>query len=471
MDERAAISPSLPRPCPTESYWQDSPASISNLRTTAILPLDVSIIIIGSGITGAFLAYHLLDQPFPPSVVMLEARTASSGASGRNGGHTKHASYRSFLDNLQLQGEDEAAKIIRFEYNCMTAVHAFAREHDIECDSWEGDTVDVFYDEGQWIKAKKAVDEIKRVLGPNDPASRYEFWTSSETEEKFLTQGALGALTYRAGSLSAYKLVIGVLKLALEKGLNLQTETPALKLVKHDANKADNIRWTVQTPRGSIHAEKVLLATNGFTAYLYPSLQRIIIPWRGHVTAQRPGKGISQTVHPGTYSFIHQKGYEYMIFRPMGSRFGGDLVLGGGLTKATQEGLHELGTTDDTTTDPIIIDYLQNCTPGFFGSNWGSDASEGRLRKAWTGIMSLSADKFPFVGRLQEGLYIAASFQGSGMVLCLSSATALVKMISKGTEEGERWLPKAFCTSEKRMTQRFGTKSQTPETMEASPQQ
>lgn len=384
---------------------------------------------------------------------MLEARTASSGATGRNGGHTKHASYRSFLDNLHLHGQDEAAKIVRFEHDCMTAVHAFAREHGIECDSWEGDTVDIFYDEGQWIKAKKAVAEMQRILEPNEPASRYSFWNAIETEKRFMTKGAWGAVSYRAGSLSAYKLVIGVLKLALEKGLNLQTETPALRLRRHEEDK---VRWIVQTPRGDIQAKNVLLATNGYTAYLYPPLQGIIVPWRGHMAAQRPGSCISQTVHPGTYSFIHEKGYEYMIFCPPGSKFVGDVVLGGGLTKAIHEGLYELGTTDDTTTDPIIMDYLRNCSVDFFGSNWGTDDREGRLRKAWTGIMGLSADNFPFVGRLpEEGLYIAASFQGSGMVLCFSSAKALIQMMDNRDEELKKWFPKAFSPSKERMKQRF----------------
>lgn len=398
---------------------------------------------------------------------MLEARTASSGATGRNGGHTKHASYRSFLDNLQLHGQDEAAKIVRFEHGCMRAVHAFAREHGIECDSWEGDTVDIFYDEGQLIKAKEAVSEIQRVVGTNDPASRYEFWDGIETEKKFLTKDAWGSVSYRAGSLNPYKLVIGVLKLALQNGLNLQTETPALKLRKHGEDK---VTWIVQTPRGNVQAEKVLLATNGYTAHLYPPLQGVIVPWRGHMTAQRPGSRISQTVHPGSYSFIHEKGYEYMIFRPPGSKYAGDVALGGGLTKATHGGLYELGTTDDTTTDPVIINYLQKCSEDFFTSNWGSDDGEGRLRRAWTGIMALSADNFPFVGRLpEEGLYIAASFQGSGMVLCFSSARALVQIMDNRDKDLSNWFPEAFRTTEQRMIQRFSkkTNTQTPARMEA----
>jgi glycine/D-amino acid oxidase-like deaminating enzyme len=51
-----------------------------------IFPGDVDIVIIGSGLTGALIAYHLLSRPGPQlSILMLEARTAASGATGRNG--------------------------------------------------------------------------------------------------------------------------------------------------------------------------------------------------------------------------------------------------------------------------------------------------------------------------------------------------------------------------------------------------
>lgn len=76
------------------------------------------------------------------------------------------------------------------------------------------------------------------------------------------------------------------------------------------------------------------------------------------MTAQRPGSRISQADHPGTYSLIYEKGFDYMIVRPHGSKFAGDMVLSGSLTKAIHEGVYELGTTTDTMTDPVIINYL-----------------------------------------------------------------------------------------------------------------
>jgi hypothetical protein len=85
MDERAKIPVSLPHPNPTTSYWQDPPDAIANHRTTPDLPSSADTVIIGSGITGAAVAWNLLQSQNPGSILMLEARQACSGATGRNG--------------------------------------------------------------------------------------------------------------------------------------------------------------------------------------------------------------------------------------------------------------------------------------------------------------------------------------------------------------------------------------------------
>lgn len=135
-----------------------------------------------------------------------------------------------------------------------------------------------------------------------------------------------------------------------------------------------------------------------------------------------------------------------------------DIAIGGGLTKAAAGGLYEFGTIDDTILDPVIIDFLRDSAAGYFGSNWGNDNPEGRVHYAWTGIMGYSADGFPLIGQIpnEDGLYLAASFQGLGMVLCFSSAKALVRMMTdKNETQLGNWFPTAFRMTEDRMNRRF----------------
>lgn len=236
MDERAAIPVTLPGPNPTTSYWQDPPdAELADYVSSSSLPEIADVVIIGSGITGSSIAWNLLQNSNHGRILLLEARQTCSGATGRNGGHTKAASYRSFLSNAAELGTTEAVKIARLEYANILSVHKFAKEHEIECDSWQGDTVDVVYDQAQWDEAHTAIEAMREAM-PSDQdlktVSRYRFWTKEEAREHWGVKGVefVGAVSYEAGSLSAYKFVVGLLKLCLPLGLQLYTNTPAASI-------------------------------------------------------------------------------------------------------------------------------------------------------------------------------------------------------------------------------------------------
>ncbi len=365
------------------------------------------------------------------------------------------------MDNYHSQGEAEAIKIARLEYNCMVAVHDFIKKHQIDCDGRRLRTVDIVYDPGQWHQAHDSVALMRKLMGENDPVAKYTFWDATETAERFLTPGAIGAISYEAGSLSAYKLVIGILRLALRKGLNMQCNTPATSLSRRGSI------WTVDTPRGAVTASKVVLATNGYTAHLYPKLQGVIVPLRGFVTAHRPGQAMPKDGLSHTYSFIYKEGYEYMIPRPQGTKFAGDIVMGGGLTKCADHGLGEYGNSDDTVMNRETLEYLKGTTKEFFGQNWGEDNPEGRVRSAWSGVMGFSGDGYPLIGPIpgEEGLLIAAAFQGHGMVNCFLCADALTQMLlEKSDDDLDSWFPKAYKMDKGRFQAKFRSMLHSPET-------
>jgi hypothetical protein len=87
MDDRVAIPVTLPQPNPTISYWQDPPdAEIADYLSAESTPETADTVIIGSGITGTSIAHGILNgKTTAGKIVMLEARQACSGATGRNG--------------------------------------------------------------------------------------------------------------------------------------------------------------------------------------------------------------------------------------------------------------------------------------------------------------------------------------------------------------------------------------------------
>ena len=80
----------FPVPNAVPSYWRKAVASIDNHRSTETLPVTSDVVIIGAGYVGASIAHHLIEESggcggAVPSIVILEAREACSGATGRNG--------------------------------------------------------------------------------------------------------------------------------------------------------------------------------------------------------------------------------------------------------------------------------------------------------------------------------------------------------------------------------------------------
>ena len=78
--------PSYPNPDSTLPFWRTEPHELDNHRSSDKLPTECDVVIIGAGYAGIATAYHLYDDnPSPPSIVLLEARQACSGATARNG--------------------------------------------------------------------------------------------------------------------------------------------------------------------------------------------------------------------------------------------------------------------------------------------------------------------------------------------------------------------------------------------------
>ena len=126
---------------PSKSFWHSEPSPLLTAhRTTRELPKTADVVIIGSGMTGASVAHHLLnDDPTSEarngkakedySVVMLEAREACWGATGRV---CFQSSTRIFL-YVCLQGAN--SRLLQNGGHCQPAL--FVHPHDPSIGNFE----------------------------------------------------------------------------------------------------------------------------------------------------------------------------------------------------------------------------------------------------------------------------------------------------------------------------------------------
>ncbi|USP76171.1 uncharacterized protein yc1106_03445 [Curvularia clavata] len=478
MEQRASIPVLPPIANPLPSYWHNPKSPLANViepeTDKPTTPYDYAII--GSGISGAMIAHNLLQMQPNARVVMIEAREICSGATGRNGGHTKAASYRTYMHHMQEFGKQEALKIARLEYANIIETHRMAEAMGIDCESKLCNTVDLVYDKSTFeldkivIQALRAdAEEHERQVGK---AAWYEVHEDlADVQKKFFAapensnptiegeEKLHGAIEYVAGRVHGYRFVTGVLSECVKKGLQLCTNTTVDSIQPSQRGDEESIaRWDVISKHNTITAEHVIVATNGYTPYILKALQGAIVPMRGQITVQRPGSATQLPAPlPTTYSFIGRNGYEYMIPRPL-SDGGQHIVIGGGLNRLPNGGASEYGIVDDGSLNPTISKYLRETLKGYHGTeNWGekSDAEAAdRVVQEWTGIMGATADGQPFVGEVpgEKGLWVSAGFNGHGMVLCLKSAEALVKMIEAGGTHGKpEWFPDSFLITKERL--------------------
>ena len=433
--------PGFPHTHPTESYWQLPPHAIANRRTTPELPISTTFdyVIVGSGISGAATAYKLLSRDPRLSILMLEARTAASGASGRNGGFCRVGRWLEFKQYYDTFGEDEALRFERLEEGNVQDMADFVREHDVDCDFQDLETADVYFSEEGWagtLEVKRFREEVQQRKPDIKARMKLEVRHGAEASEYLGIPNIVGCVTFPAHTQNPYLLVCRMLELSLEKGLNLQTNAPATRIVKAGAT------WAVETDRGTVRARQLVLATNGYTNALHSGLAatKFLVPARNQVAAIRPGKNIEGSpVLRRSIEMDDLATGDYFHSRAPGLRGEGDVLYGGGKTLSKTG---ERNTTDDSVVHPAIAHYLKHAAVGVFGrEKWGE---EGPPVRDWTGIVAYTPDTFPLVGAApgEKGLWMSVGMNGHGMAMAFRSAEALVEMMTGGGEP--EWFPRAF---------------------------
>ncbi|EPE27543.1 FAD/NAD(P)-binding protein [Glarea lozoyensis ATCC 20868] len=440
---------SLPSTNPTTSFWHCDPSPLLlGHRTTPDLPTTTDVIIIGSGITGAFAAHFLHEQDASRDVLMLEAREACWGATGRNGGHCQPSVYPSPPD------------IGGFELRNYKFLKDFVANNEIPCEWKTLEGCHAYYDADMFAQALG----LYQILQDADPelSGTVKVITQdsiSPSLSDLRVPRAVGAFVQaNAASLWPYKLVCWTLESLLTKGaFNLQTNTPVTSLQKVEKDGS----WIVHTPQGMVAAKNVILTTNAYTSHLLPKMKDLIVPVQGEMSALVAPRNVKRAPLAMSYVFAgHDKVKnvyqdDYLIQRPSG----GELMFGGGRQYATDGGV---GCSDDSWTSRSAAKYLRNELNHALDLSPSSSEEVKTLREElsraldpssssskelkasfeWTGIMGFSRDGRPWVGAVPEelgggkGLWICAGFTGHGMPNATGCAKAVVElMLGKEGEE------------------------------------
>lgn len=190
-----------PVPNPTSSFWTAEPRLLDSHRSTPDLPETCDVLIVGAGFAGVATAYHLLkDNPKPPSIVLLEARSVCSGASGRNGGHVKPDTYFNVTKYANLFGLEAAAQLAAFEASHVHAIKDLVEAENIDCDFHLTRAIDVYLSPEHAKKTEEAYRALLKTSAvnlsdvgfvPKEDAERVSYWSPCTTPVSFYSNLAV----------------------------------------------------------------------------------------------------------------------------------------------------------------------------------------------------------------------------------------------------------------------------------------
>ncbi|KAI1643143.1 FAD dependent oxidoreductase [Daldinia loculata] len=433
----------------TAPYWRTQLHHLDSHRSTPELPEKQDIVIIGAGFAGAALAHYLLkDSPEnepKPSITILEAREACSGATARNGGHIRPDLFVALAARMQAQGLETANQVALFEVANAEAVVALVRDEGIDCDLHAVTTGDVFVDAAEAAKIKKLWDAMTKLNCPTLRSVTYH--GPSDAERVSGIAGAKVAFTYPAHVVWPYKLVMHLLEGAVGKGVNLQTKTTV-----HGISETvdEEGYWTLATGRGATRAKRVVFATNAYTAGLLPEYDDAIYAARGTVCRVVPDAPDA----PATDIPLGSAGLEMESPNSIDSYYGlrqdGSIIVGGGKSAFVDEREEWYRNYDDSTLIESTVPYFDRWAARTF-TGW--EGTETETESIWTGIMGYSADSAPHIGHIpsKPGQYICAGFDGHGMPNVLLCAKGLAEIIQDGRPFSETGVPAVYETSAARL--------------------
>jgi glycine/D-amino acid oxidase-like deaminating enzyme len=260
------------------SFWHDTAAD--PLEPGPPLPgdIDVDVAIAGAGFTGLWTAYYLRKSDPGLRVAVLEREIAGFGASGRNGGWCSALFPASLAKLARMAGRGAAIAMYREMQETVSEIGRVVAAEGIDCHWAKGGTVQLARSQ---LQLERARDEVAaaRAFGFGDDDLR--LLSAGEARDMLAATGIVGGTyTPHCAAIHPARLARGLAATVRRMGVGLHEQTTVTAIEPR----------RVRTTAGTVRAEHVIRATEGYTPAL-PGLQRAIAPVYSLMIATQPLSG------------------------------------------------------------------------------------------------------------------------------------------------------------------------------------
>ena len=374
--------------------------AVSPAATPALdVDRNVSVAIIGGGFAGLSTALHLAEQG--TEAIVLEAREPGWGASGNNGGQL-NPGLKLDPDTIEAAfGADLGQRMIAFAYNTPVFTLDLIRRLGIACEARQNGTLRAAYHEANAAAVEITAEQCMRRGMPVSVLDR-----NALREMTGADRYVRAMLDRRGGDVHPLSYARGLARAALAAGAAVHGQTPATSL------RREGGRWRIETPRAVVRAEKVLIATNGFTDDLWPGLRRTIVPLFSSIAATEPLQDdIARQIMP-TRSVLYESGHITVYYRIDASN---RLLMGG---RGPMRWIR----------DPSAVVYLMRYAVRLWPALQGVQWTHG-----WNSRLAMTSDHYPHVHEPGPGALAYLGCNGRGVAL----ATAMGRQLAKRLMAGE----------------------------------
>ena len=359
---------------------------------------NVPVAIIGGGFTGLSTALHLAEQGV--DAIVLEAQQPGWGASGNNGGQV-NPGLKHDPDRIETDfGSDLGGRMIAFSYGTTNFTLDLIRRYQIPCEVRQNGTLRAAYNAASSAAIETTAQQCIRRGMPVTLLNREQMREMTGTDRYLCAM-----LDRRGGDLHPLSYARGLARAAIAAGAKIHGETPALSLSREGA------RWRIETPRATVRADKVLIATNGFTDDLWPGLRRTIVPVFSSIAATAPlSDAVARAIMP-TRPVLYESGHITVYYR-IDQR--NRLLMGG------RGPMHWIKSASDIA---YLTRYAERLWPQLKGVSW---------THGWNSRLAITPDHYPHVHAPAENVLISLGCNGRGVALSTAMGGQLARRLIGG---------------------------------------
>ncbi|NND06667.1 MAG: FAD-binding oxidoreductase [Saprospiraceae bacterium] len=362
---------------PKVSYWE---------KTTFYRRRDV--VIVGAGIVGINAAIKLKMRNPKWHVAVIDRHPIPLGGSTRNAGFACFGGPSELLADLQSGHDDHVQKIVELRWQGLQSLRYLLGDKRIDYQHTGGHEIFRQEDESSFAACVDQLDQLNKLFPADGPA--FSLATNKELESMGLLQGFSRMIhCHLEGTLHPGLMMLELHKKATFLGVELLLGLTVTNI--QSTAQAVHLRINGQV---DLPADQVIIATNGFTKQLMPSVEVTAV--RNQVIVTHPLAKV-----PFRGCFHYDQGYVY--FRNIENR----ILLGGARNKFEVD-----ESTDQFGVNPAIVEHLIHLLREIIPEE------EVVIASQWSGILGIGAgSKMPIIEWHNDRILLACRMGGMGIAM------------------------------------------------------